>query len=143
MPSEPAADIVLRGGAVHTVDDARPKAKAIAIRAGRIAAMGADREVGGLIGPRTRVIELRGRTVLPGFQDAHVHPPESGLDELRCDVREPRDSEPLDVDGLVELIRAAAFVDKLVDRTSGHTKCLNGDCVCHRAGRHLKRSWKI
>ena len=108
MPSEPAADIVLRGGAVHTVDDARPRAKAIAIRAGRIAAVGADREVGGLIGPRTRVIELRGRTVLPGFQDAHVHPPESGLDELRCDVREPRDSEPLAVDGLVELIRAYA-----------------------------------
>jgi predicted amidohydrolase YtcJ len=108
VPSEPAADIVLRGGAVHTVDDARPKAKAIAIRAGRIAAVGADREVGGLIGPRTRVIELRGRTVLPGFQDAHIHPPESGLDELRCDVREPRDSEPLAVDGLVELIRAYA-----------------------------------
>jgi predicted amidohydrolase YtcJ len=108
VPSEPAADIVLRGGAVHTVDDTRPRATAIAIRAGRIAAVGADREVGGLIGPRTRVIELRGRTVLPGFQDAHVHPPESGLDELRCDVREPRDSEPLAVDGLVELIRAYA-----------------------------------
>ena len=41
-----------------------------------------------LIGPPTRVIELRGRTVTPGFQDAHVHPVHGGLDELRCDLHE-------------------------------------------------------
>lgn len=109
MPSELAADIVLRGGAVHTVDDTRPKAAAIAIRAGRITAVGDDREVAGLIGPRTRLIELRGRTVLPGFQDAHIHPPESGLDELRCDLREPPQSQPFGPDQLVERIRAYAI----------------------------------
>ena len=104
MPSEPA-DLVLRGGAVHTVDDARPKAEAIAVRAGRIAAVGGDREVAGLIGPRTRVIELRGRTVLPGFQDAHVHPPSSGLDALRCDLREPAGRAPYDAAALYDLLR--------------------------------------
>jgi len=81
-----AADLVLRGGAIHTVDDARPRATALAVRDGRIAAVGSDGEVVGRIGPRTRVIELRGRTVLPGFQDAHVHPVTSGLDKLRCDL---------------------------------------------------------
>lgn len=108
VPSESAAELVLRGGAVHTVDDARPKAEAVAVRAGRIAAVGAGRDVEGLIGPRTRVIELRGRTVLPGFQDAHVHPPSSGLDELRCDLREPRETVPYEVGTLVERIRAYA-----------------------------------
>ena len=109
MPSELAADIVLRGGAVHTVDDTRPKAEAIAIRAGRITAVGDDREVAGLIGPRTRLIELRGRTVLPGFQDAHIHPPESGLDELRCDLREPPNGMAFGPEALVERIRAYAI----------------------------------
>ncbi len=90
MPHAPAADLVLRGGAVHTVDDARPQAEALAVRGGRIVAVGSDGDVAGHIGPRTRVVELHGRTVLPGFQDAHCHPPSSGLDELRCDVRDAR-----------------------------------------------------
>jgi predicted amidohydrolase YtcJ len=90
VPHAPAADLVLRGGAVHTVDDARPKAEAVAVRRGRIVAVGSDGDVAPHVGPRTRVVELRGRTVLPGFQDAHCHPPSSGLDELRCDVRDAR-----------------------------------------------------
>ncbi len=108
MPSEPAADLVLRGGSIHTVDDAAPKAEAVAVRRGRIVAVGGDAEVGRHVGPATRVIELRGRTVLPGFQDAHVHPPESGVDELRCDLREPRDALPYGIDRLVERIRSYA-----------------------------------
>jgi predicted amidohydrolase YtcJ len=107
LPSE-SADVVLRGGAVHTVDAARPKADAIAIRAGRIAAVGTDFDVAELIGPRTRVIELRGRTVLPGFQDAHVHPPSAGLDALRCDLREPAGRAPYDAATLYELLRRYA-----------------------------------
>jgi predicted amidohydrolase YtcJ len=86
VPTESAADFVLRGGAVHTVDPTRPRAEAVAVRDGRIVAVGSDREVGARIGPRTRVIELRGRTLLPGFQDAHCHPCTSGLDQLRCDL---------------------------------------------------------
>jgi predicted amidohydrolase YtcJ len=86
VPSETAADLVLCGGATHTVDPAQPKAEAVAVRAGRIMAVGSDRAVRRLVGPRTRVIELRGRTLLPGFQDAHCHPCTSGLDQLRCDL---------------------------------------------------------
>jgi predicted amidohydrolase YtcJ len=90
VPDAPTADLVLRGGAVHTVDEAHPKAGAVAVRSGRIVAVGQDADVAALVGRRTRVIELRGRTVLPGFQDAHCHPPSAGLDQLRCDVRETR-----------------------------------------------------
>jgi predicted amidohydrolase YtcJ len=85
---EPAADLVLRGGPIHTVDRERPMAEAIAVRGGRIRAVGSAVEIGAHIGPRTRVVELRGRTVLPGFQDAHVHPSFGGLAQLRCELHE-------------------------------------------------------
>jgi hypothetical protein len=100
VPPETAADLVLRGGAVHTVDPVRPRAEAVAVRSGRIVAVGSDREVGQRIGPRTRVVELRGRTLLPGFQDAHCHPCTSGLDQLRCDL--------LAVHGAAEVYRTIA-----------------------------------
>lgn len=82
------ADVILAGGRVQTHDAARRVADAIAVRGGRIVAVGAARGVRALAGPRTRVIELAGRLVLPGFQDAHVHPPIGGLARLRCDLHE-------------------------------------------------------
>lgn len=84
--STSAADLVLRGGAVHTVNRAQPSAEAVAVRDGRIVAVGTDRDVARHVGPRTRVVELHGRTVLPGFQDAHVHPIHAGLYRLRCEL---------------------------------------------------------
>ena len=61
-------------------------AEALAVVDGRIVAVGPDAALRRWIGPRTRVIDLRGRTVTPGFGDAHVHPVTSGLDRLRCDL---------------------------------------------------------
>jgi hypothetical protein len=80
------ADLVLAGGRIATMDAARSWASALAVRDGRIAAVGSDRAVRTWIAPSTRVIDLRGRTVTPGFQDAHVHVVSSGLDRLRCDL---------------------------------------------------------
>ena len=57
-------------------------------------AVGQGSAVSGLIGPSTRVIELHGRTVTPGFQDAHVHPVHGGLSMLRCDLHEDAQSGP-------------------------------------------------
>jgi predicted amidohydrolase YtcJ len=85
---EGAAELVLRGGAVETMDAARRRVDAVAVRAGRIAAVGTVEEVGAWVGPGTRVFELEGRTVLPGFQDAHLHPPDGGVGKLRCDLHE-------------------------------------------------------
>jgi predicted amidohydrolase YtcJ len=56
------------------------------VRADRIVAVGPEKQVAGLIGSRTRVVDLRDRMVVPGFQDAHVHPVTSGLDRMRCDL---------------------------------------------------------
>ncbi|MEV0419854.1 amidohydrolase [Streptosporangium canum] len=73
-PSDPApADVVMTGGTVHTVDSADRVAEAIAVAGGRIARVGTAGEVAPLIGPRTRVIRLRGRSVLPGINDSHLH----------------------------------------------------------------------
>ncbi|HEY7131455.1 MAG TPA: amidohydrolase family protein, partial [Candidatus Limnocylindrales bacterium] len=88
-----AADLVLTGGHVHTVDEARPRAEAVAIRGERIVAVGSAAEVAEWIGPRTRVVDLAGRLLLPGFQDAHVHPIGGGIDRVECDVREARGRE--------------------------------------------------
>jgi predicted amidohydrolase YtcJ len=79
-----AADLVLRGGAVYTVDAARSWASAIAVRDGRIVYVGTDSLPSGMIGPKTELVELAGQMVLPGFQDAHVHPLDSGVDLGEC-----------------------------------------------------------
>ncbi len=102
---EGPADVVLLGGSVLTMDAARSAASAVAVSDGRIAAVGLDRDVRARIGPRTRVIELRGRTLLPAFQDAHVHPSAGGLELLRCPLHEL----PRTVDAYVESIRAHAL----------------------------------
>jgi predicted amidohydrolase YtcJ len=81
-PSE--VDLVLLGARVFGYRSG--PADAVAIRGERIAAVGTEPEVRALAGPRTEVVELRGRLVVPGFQDAHVHPAESGRDRLLCDL---------------------------------------------------------
>ncbi|MFH8410336.1 amidohydrolase [Streptomyces sp. NPDC018019] len=60
--------------AVITVDPARPRAEALAVTDGRITAVGDDAEIRALAGPATDVVDLGGRTVLPGFVEAHGHP---------------------------------------------------------------------
>jgi predicted amidohydrolase YtcJ len=80
------ADVVLRGGDVYTADAAGRRASAVAILGGRILAVGDDADMKPLTGSSTQVIELAGRTVVPGFQDAHVHPGGGGLERLACDL---------------------------------------------------------
>ena len=67
-----AADLVLRGGVVHTFAGGGP-ASALAVRGGRIVTVGGDAEVGDLVGADTEVVDLAGRCVLPGINDAHLH----------------------------------------------------------------------
>ena len=67
------ADLVIRGGTIHTVDDAIGTVRALAAHDGRIVAVGDDADVAGLIGDDTEVIELEGRTVVPGFIEGHGH----------------------------------------------------------------------
>jgi predicted amidohydrolase YtcJ len=79
------ADLVFTGGPVFTADTLRRQATGVAVKDGRIVAVGHD-EVRELVGPRTEVIDLGGRMLVPGFQDAHVHTVWGGLDLIRCDL---------------------------------------------------------
>ncbi len=67
------ADLILTGGTVRTLDPASTVAQAVAVRDGRIMAVGSAEEVAGLRGPATEVVELDGRTVIPGVHDGHIH----------------------------------------------------------------------
>lgn len=73
------ADLVIRAGRVHGA----PGASALAVRAGRLVAIGTEDDVRDLIGRGTRIVQAPGALVLPGFQDAHVHPPFAGRNRLR------------------------------------------------------------
>jgi predicted amidohydrolase YtcJ len=79
------ADLVLTGGPVHLGNAARSRATAVAVTGERIIAVG-NAEVAELIGPRTEVVELAGRLLVPGFQDAHVHPVAGGVELGACDL---------------------------------------------------------
>lgn len=83
-----SADLVLFNGRITTLDRARPQAQAVAIRSGRFMQVGDDVDVLALAGPQTRRIDLKGRPVLPGLIDNHLHIIRGGLNfnlELRWD----------------------------------------------------------
>lgn len=80
------ADLVLLDGRIHTQDAARHVVEAVAIRGHAIVATGTSGAIRARIGPATRTIDLGGRTVLPGFIDAHVHPAQSAQDLDRCNL---------------------------------------------------------
>jgi hypothetical protein len=78
------ADLILYNGKIVTVDPNFSIRQAVAIKNGRIAAVGANQAIlKAERGPSTRVIDLGGRTVLPGLIDSHLHPLEAGLSEFR------------------------------------------------------------
>lgn len=84
------ADLAFVDGPVATMDSVRSFTDAVAVRDGRIVALGGA-AVHELIAPATVVVELRGRLLLPGFHDAHVHPVYGGIERLRCDLSGSRD----------------------------------------------------
>jgi hypothetical protein len=97
------ADLALTGGAVYTLDAARSWAQAVAVRGGRIVFVGSDAGVRPFVGEKTRVVALAGRMLLPGFQDAHVHPLSAGIELGLCDLNELPTRE-----AVVEKVRACA-----------------------------------
>jgi predicted amidohydrolase YtcJ len=67
------ADLIVTNARIYTVDERRPFGEAMVIAAGRVRFVGSERGALALKGPRTRVIDLDGRTVIPGMVDAHAH----------------------------------------------------------------------
>jgi predicted amidohydrolase YtcJ len=97
MPSQPKADIIFLHGNIYTgVADtssfhANPRAEALAVRDGRIAAVGRDDEIVKLKGSATTVIDLGGHFVMPGFNDAHVHLANAGFQRMTVELSGVKD----------------------------------------------------
>ncbi|MFW6109509.1 MAG: amidohydrolase [archaeon] len=119
------ADMILKNGKIITVDPDDSIAEAVAIRGNKIEAVGTSREVSTLIGPSTEVIDLEGKTLMPGIIDSHTHPSHIAARFLEVDCRAPpirRVSEILDriqeraqeMDS-VEWIRGANFNDSKLE----------------------------
>ncbi|MGQ0509320.1 MAG: amidohydrolase [Betaproteobacteria bacterium] len=97
------ADLVLRGGHVLTLAQGPARASAVAIAGERIVAVGSDAEISGLARPAARIIELAGRTVMPGLTDGHAHLDREALKGLLPSVSDCRS-----IRELVERLRALA-----------------------------------
>jgi predicted amidohydrolase YtcJ len=83
------AELIFTGGRVHTVNATDEITPALAVGAGRVLAAGSDTDVRALAGPRTRVVDLKGRSLLPGFIDAHAHLAGLGIAETSIDCKAP------------------------------------------------------
>jgi predicted amidohydrolase YtcJ len=89
VPAREAAEIIFTGGRVHTVNATNAVVEALAIGRGRILAVGSNANVRALAGTATREITLRGRSLLPGFIDAHCHLTGVGMAMVSIDCKAP------------------------------------------------------
>ncbi len=98
-----SAELVVVNANVHTMNASQKQAASIAVLGNKIIAIGSDADTKGLIGPKTRVIDAKGKLVIPGFNDAHVHFLESGIQLSSVDLRSAKDPKEF-----VERIKAFA-----------------------------------
>ena len=84
--SAAGADMVFVGGAVFSAGLTGSRPRGVAIKDGRILQIGADDDLRAFITPNTEIVDLAGGLLLPGFQDAHVHPVMAGVEMLRCEL---------------------------------------------------------
>src|SRR5262249_15580419 len=82
------ADIVLLHGRIHTIDTNRSVVQALAVSGNTIVSLGSDKNVSAFAGPKTHLVDLQGRIVLPGIIDAHTHPAQSAQDLGKCDLHD-------------------------------------------------------
>ncbi|MFL5760966.1 MAG: amidohydrolase [Thermomicrobiales bacterium] len=94
-------DLLLFNGGVLTMDQAKPEATAIAIRGGKIAAVGTDAEAREAAGAKAEAIDLKGRTATPGLNDAHAHPMSTGFALADLNLASPPNRSISDLVALV------------------------------------------
>jgi hypothetical protein len=100
------ADRIWVGGPILTMNDKAMRAEAIAEAGGKIVAVGSKAEVLKLKGPQTQVTDLKGRTMIPGFVDAHGHVMMGGLQALSANLLAPPDGDVRDIPGLIATVKA-------------------------------------
>ncbi|KAJ4312529.1 hypothetical protein N0V84_009895 [Fusarium piperis] len=89
-PARPVADFVFQNGSIYTLDGGSSKVSALAVKNGTIIYVGNDAKVEPLIGNATQVVNLEGRTAIPGFIDPHMHVLQAGQDLLKCNFNYQR-----------------------------------------------------
>jgi predicted amidohydrolase YtcJ len=107
-----SADRIWSGGPILTMDDKAMRAEAIAETGGKIVAVGSKADVMKLKGPRTEVIDLKGRTLLPGFVDAHGHMVVGGLQALSANLLAPPDGKITDIPSIIQTMREWVAANK-------------------------------
>src|SRR5262249_51933001 len=88
QPAQQAADLVILGGDIQTMDASAAHATALAVRAGKIVYVGDDAGARPHVGPQTQVVEAKGMTVLPGLIDSHIHAAEGALGLGGCSLED-------------------------------------------------------
>ena len=102
--ADQAAELIYRNGVILTMNDDQPSAEAVAVRDGRIVAVGAEADVLASAGEQTRIVDLAGRTLLPGFVDSHGHAYLIGLQASTANLLPPPDGEGRDIASLQALL---------------------------------------
>jgi predicted amidohydrolase YtcJ len=110
------ADRIWSGGTVITMNDKAMRTQAVAERGGRIVAVGTREQVMKLRGPATQMIDLQGRTLLPGFVDAHGHVMAGGIQALSANLLAPPDGKVKDIAGLQQTLREWMAVNEAAVR---------------------------
>lgn len=107
------ADVIYAGGPILTMDDANPLVEAVAVKSGRIIAAGEAAEVMKLKGGATQMVDLAGRTLLPGFVDPHGHVTMGGLQAVTANLLPPPDGPNSDIAQVQQTLKdwAAANAD--------------------------------
>jgi predicted amidohydrolase YtcJ len=104
-PAQEVADTIYSGGPILTIDDTRPRAEAVAVRDGIIVAVGPLADLLSLQGDATRMVDLDGRAMLPGFVDSHGHVVMGGLQALSANLLPPPDGPGGDIPRLQGALR--------------------------------------
>jgi predicted amidohydrolase YtcJ len=108
------ADVIYSGGVILTIDDANPRVEAVAVKGGRIIAAGAATEVMKLKGDQTQVVDLGGRTMLPGFVDPHSHVTLGGLQAASANLLPPPDGDITDIPAIQRILKEWASANAAV-----------------------------
>jgi predicted amidohydrolase YtcJ len=113
------ADVIYSGGPIITMDDANPRVEAVAVKGGRIIAAGSAADVAKFKGAQTRMADLGGLAMLPGFVDPHSHMTMGGLQAMSANMMSPPDGTNVDIPALIQSLKdwAAANAD-LVKQTN-------------------------
>ena len=113
------AELICSGGPILTMNDAAPSAEAVAVRGGRILALGTRAQMEATRGPGTRMVNLEGRTMLPGFVDPHGHVAMVGLQAVGANLLAAPDGEANDIASLIRILRDWAARNEAAVRRYG------------------------